>query len=204
MKTVLFLLVGAVIVGGLAVFGLFGGEVSTQNQQSGNTPAIQAEEVSDVDLKTFAGIGTLEELQGLGTNVECTISYEAPELEQPVNGTYFVSGENIRGDFELFVPEFGGSSLSSVIFTRDMFYSWSEIVGETYGVKMSVDMLNGSDGTGAQEPVPPDVDVAYDCIEWVNVDLSIFEPPSNVLFRDVSQLLQGGMEYGTVYEEGEF
>ncbi len=205
MKTVLFLLVGAVVVGGLAVFGLFGGGVTPQNQQQDTTSSEQlsTDEVV-VEKKTFTGLGTLEELQNLGENVECTIQYESPEMSEPVTGTYFVAGDNVRGDFELFIPELGGMSLSSVIFTNDMFYSWSEIAGQTYGVKMSTENFSDTEASDRQEPIPSNVDLSYDCTEWQNVDYSIFEVPGDVLFRDVSQLLQGGMEYGTIYEEGEF
>jgi len=205
MKTVLFLFIAAVAVGGLVLFGLFGSDKTSENiQTESQSEVVEQDEQDEGESNTFVGLGTLEDLQNLGESLECTISYEAPELEQPVSGTYFVSGQNVRGDFELYIAELGGSSVSSVIFTKDMFYSWSEIAGQTYGVKMPIDTLNDTAVEDRQEPIPSNVDISYDCIEWVNVDFSIFEAPGDVLFRDVGQLLQGGMEYGTIYEEGEF
>lgn len=205
MKTVLFLLIGAVVVGGVAVFSLLGGPAAPENQDVvSDAEGVVLQEELDTEVKTYAGIGTLEEVQRIGVHVECTISYEAPELASPVSGTYFVSGQNVRGDFQLEIPELGGSSLSSVIFTEDMFYSWSEIAGQTYGVKMDMEAMTDISPDDRQEPIPSDVDVTYSCVEWQNVDFSIFEPPSQVLFQDVSTLMQGGMEYGTIYNEGEF
>lgn len=204
MKTVLFLLIGAVLVGGLAVFGLFGGNLETQDKISSKTDVEINPQEEAIVPEIFVGVGTLSKLQNLGTNVECKISYNAPELETPIEGTYFVAGSNVRGDFELEIPELGGTSVSSIIFTDEMFYSWSEIAGQTYGVKISIDTMSQMDGADTREPIPSDVDLSYNCVEWKDVDYSIFEPPSQVLFQDMSSLLEGGMEYGTIYNEGEF
>lgn len=204
MKTFLFLLLAAILVGGLALFGLFGDGFDKQE----NTRVDEGDEISQLEEpaepETYAGIGTLTDLQNLNTPLECRITYNAPEFQTPVEGTYFVAGTNVRGDFELEIPELGGTSLSSVIFTESMFYSWSEINGQTYGMKMPVDRMAEVESEDVREPVPANVDVSYDCVSWKQVDYSIFEPPSQVLFQDMTTLMQGGMEYGTIYEEGEF
>lgn len=204
MKTVLFLLIGAVLVGGLAVFGLFGGNLETKDKINEESGVEVGQQEESAELKSYAGTGTLTELQNLGANLECQISYNAPELQSPVEGTYFVAGTNVRGDFVLEIPELGGTSVSSIIFTDEMFYSWSEIAGQTYGVKISIDTMSQMDEADTREPIPSDVDLSYNCVEWKDVDYSIFQPPSQVLFQDMSSLLEGGMEYGTIYNEGEF
>ena len=53
------------------------------------------------------------------------------------------------------------------------------------------------------EPIALDTPVNYDCKPWLAVDPSIFIPPTDVLFTDYASVMGAGMEYGTIYEEGE-
>ena len=202
MKVIISLVIVAVLVGAVALFGLVGG--NSEQDVSGTTEAVEmADQAEESKLQTFLGEGSLLDVQNFGVNVECRISYDDPELLNPVIGTYFVSRGRIRGDFQMNVPELGGETVSSIIVSDDMFYSWSNINGESYGVKFAADTPN-MDNSVVKEPVPSDARVSYDCTEWRTVDNSIFEPPSEVLFQDMSNLMNSGMEYGTIYEDGEF
>jgi len=207
MKAIIFLFLAAVFAGVIALYGLFGED--TSENQSGTdsvSETVVVDEVEqDSDKQIFSGEGTLQQVQALGVAVECLISYDSPDLLTPVIGTYFVNGKKIRGDFEMVVPELGGSMLSSVIFDDDgVSYFWSVIDGVSYGAKISGDMDDNVESDSVREPVPDDVNVSYECKEVSEIDNSIFEPPSDVLFQDVSNVLDSGMEYGTIYEEGEF
>lgn len=205
MKKVIFLLVAAVILGGIALFGLIGLD-STDSKNISDSRGVVAdtEETIETEFQTFVGEGSLIDVQNFGTDVECRISYDDPELLEPVIGTYFVSSSRVRGDFQMNVPELGGETVSSIIFKDEMFYSWSNINGELYGVKARAESSTEVDTNAIKEPVPSDARISYDCKEWKVVDGSIFEPPSEVLFQDVSNSLKSGMEYGTIYENGEF
>lgn len=79
-------------------------------------------------------------------------------------------------------------------------YLWSEIDGVAYGIK--ADLSKNSDGVlDDKKPIPFDADVRYDCKPWANVDNTVFVPQGDVLFQDIDEMMQSGMEYGTVYEE---
>jgi hypothetical protein len=106
----------------------------------------------------------------------------------------------MRGDFLTPTPDLSGQVLSSMIINDSYFYVWTEIEGQSYGIK--TDLSLPSDATlDAREPVPLDDIVMYNCKPWKNVDRTVFVPPSTVLFQDSNELMQGGMEYGTIYEE---
>jgi hypothetical protein len=146
------------------------------------------------------GISSLEALSLLGEDLECTISFTPEESSQKVEGTYFVSNGNIRGDFLTPSPDLGGQILSSIIINQPMMYVWSEIEGSLYGIKLD---LTVSDATTMEknQPISLQQDVDYNCKPWENVDRTVFVPPSTVLFQDMSELMKAGMEYGTIYEE---
>ncbi|MBP6881242.1 MAG: hypothetical protein KBC35_01310 [Candidatus Pacebacteria bacterium] len=148
------------------------------------------------------GTGTLESIRLLNEDLECTISTVAEG--QQSTGTYFVSGGSMRGDFLTDSPDLTGQVLSSMIIDAGMMYVWSEIEGGMYGVKMDLAQAAAPEAT-SREPVSRNAAVEYDCKPWTNVDRTVFMPPTSVLFQDMSQMMRGGMEYGTLYEgmEGE-
>lgn len=202
MKNIAILAVVAIALLTFGYITLF----STPAQKMADEAAEVAAELSlDSTSTTSAaasrqGTGSLEMLRLLGEDLECTIIYTDSDQKTSVEGTYFVSARNMRGDFLTPTPDLSGQVLSSMIIDDTNFYVWTEIEGQSYGIK--TDLSLPSDATlDAREPVPLDNAVAYDCKPWKNVDRTVFVPPSTVLFQDSNELMQGGMEYGTIYEE---
>lgn len=189
----------AILAAGYALVVLFGTEKN-------NPTTEQIEQVSvdgvgmPADRKSFSGIGTLTELQVQGKDLECQVVFEQTDKES-VEGTYFTSKSNVRGDFVVPAPEFGGTIVSSMIVGGNAMYVWSKIDGETFGFKS--DMSNPkTEAVDTKEPVPLDAQVKYTCTEWTEVDGSVFVPPVDVQFQDLNAVIDAGMEYGTV--QGEF
>ena len=206
MKTFLLWSIGiASVIGAGAVYLLF----STTPEKEAVTEIqeqleIEAEE-NEVSFPT-SGKGSFEALMARGENLECTISYAASTADQTTTeGTYFTAAGKMRGDF--LVTSSGVQTVSSVIMKENTLYSWTEIEGEAYGMKIAMSELEASKNTegtpAAQEVVPLDAEVDYSCKAWVAVDNSIFEPPSDVLFRDFGDIVNMGMEFGNMFEGGE-
>lgn len=204
MKYVKFLIVALVVIVVFAYFLIFqvpATEKESITSQVGDDASSSMVVKSEVK-EPFSGNGTMDSLRLLNKDLECTIIYKPIDEGDEVEGTYFVSEGNIRGDFLTSSPDLEGQILSSVIMDETNLYSWSEIEGQTYGVKVSLTEI-GSDEGQLNTPVSFDSVVQYDCKPWENVDGSVFLPPSKVLFRDMSELQKAGMEYGTTYEIGE-
>lgn len=144
----------------------------------------------------LTGSGTLHELAERGQNLECTVTYK-PVTGSEITGSYFVGETKVRGDFVTASAELG-QVLTSYINDGESIYVWSEINGESYGV---VTTLAKQELIATQEPIPKDAKVHYQCSEWKQIDNSIFVPPAGVLFKEA---VNADMEYGTVYEAGEF
>jgi hypothetical protein len=192
----------ALLVAVLAYFAMFYvpfSETEQVNESVTRPLDIESETVPVSDV--LRGSGSLDELRQQGKDMECTISYSANADATVVEGTYFVSDGRMRGDFLTETPDLTGQVLSSMIITGTTTYFWSEIEGEKYGMKAEVSALAGSD-TAANEPVPLDQPVDYECKPWQTVDNTIFVPPGDVLFQDFSALMESGMEEATIYEEG--
>lgn len=191
--------------GGFVLWQLFTVDVPTPATDGPPSSATPTEQVSTASESVpLSGTGTLAKLLERGRALECSIEYTPDEAGAvAVDGTYFVSGERMRGDFLTTTAE-GEEYLASMIKDGDTLYTWSEIDGETYG--MRIDMRELPDAEAEQpdtrEPVPLDAQVTYDCTPWGNVDPTVFVPPDDVVFSDFSDVLDGGMEFGTVYGDG--
>jgi hypothetical protein len=206
MKLIFSLSVAGVVVLILFLYALFGADRTSDTATSTTEPSSAEQQVVE-ETKTpqvLTGQGAFAELKDLGRNLECRIQYVAEDMTEPVIGTYFVSQGRIRADFEVPAPELGGQIVSSMIYTDEMYYAWSDIDGQLYGVSANIATLDTFDQASLNEPVSADDLVSYECTQWEVVDGSVFEPPADVLFQDLSSILDAGMEYGTIYTEGEF
>lgn len=201
MKYVIILGIGAVAVGAFAYFALFGSSSDVSEQQvAERTDSAQIENEQIEAGNPLSGRGTFDQLVALGQNLECQVSYRPEGQETTVDGTYFVSNGDMRADFLVWSPELG-NQVSSMIVLPEQTYVWSEIDGQTYGMSFATDMFEDPESAVADDAVVSmDEEVEYTCSAWVRVDRSIFQPPANVQFQDYSQLMQQGMEYGTVYD----
>jgi hypothetical protein len=144
--------------------------------------------------QSFSGMGTLEDLRTQNRDLECQILLER-ENDTPIEGTYFTSKGNLRGDFLVPTEEGDEKILSSMIVGGDAMYIWSTIEGQKFGVKTS---LQAKPSVDTKEPVPVDATVKYTCSEWKMVDGSVFIPPADVSFKDAAALIEAGMEDGTL------
>jgi hypothetical protein len=205
MKNILLLSIGgAVVVGGVALYMIFGTAPSEVTTTTG-TEISAEEEKNDTVTTPLSGTDSLSALLALGQNLECTITY-TPNVagEAATEGTYFTSRGRMRGDF--IVESMGTQVVSSIIMDADTLYSWSEIEGQKYGMKMTLSEFETAKTDDsvpeANEAVPLDEYVQYSCKPWVAVDGSIFVPPNDIIFTDYSAVVNMGMEFGTTYEDG--
>lgn len=183
---------------------------TSESVESGPTPAVPADTINKKPETDgpISGRAAMAALIALNRNLECRITSEAPVAGQEdtakTEGTVFISGGAIRGDFMLEGDSSTEQIVSSMIVKDDTMYVWSVIDGESWGMKSSLTISASTSGDQLEtkEPVRLDDAVAYDCKPWVGVDRSVFVPPSSVLFRDFSTIIENGMEYGTTFEAG--
>lgn len=201
MKKVIILGIVSALLAVIAYYMLF--TVSPESRLIQEQGSTVTEEASDKEVVVEApkGTGTLESLRLLNEDLECTILFTPSTQTAAVEGTYFVSDGNIRGDFLTESPDLSGQILSSIIIEGETMYTWSEIEGKAYGMKMDLTTVDGVTADETKQPVSLNEDVRYDCKNWENVDRTVFVPPSDVLFQDMSELMKAGMEEATIYEE---
>jgi len=202
MKYVLGLGITALVIIAFAFFWLLSGSdlQNAQEEMAESVAQLETQSTSSSQQVEANGFGTMNDLLSREENLECQIT--TINNDTVSEGTFFVADSKIRGDFITKLPDMQGTGVSSLIIISDTMYVWTEINEESYGVKTNLG-ATADTAVPTQEPVSLDERVKYSCQKWEQVDQSVFIPPSDVLFQDVSKIMEGGMEYGTVYEEGE-
>jgi len=206
MKLLGILAFGALLVVAFGYVTIFGGPTSLDDVDPGiddqtESPLVNQAPIDPATIErvAFAGAGTIESLfmRGATGPIECQITFIPSALEPAINGSMFVSDGQVRADFIVPSPDMTGEVVASVIHVNEMLYVWSEINGETFGMRMSQPTFNGFGDSAADMDL--DTEVQYDCLTWPAVDNTIFEPPARVLFTDMTNLT-GNMEFGVMYE----
>ena len=188
----------------LVVVGVGAAYVWTLTRMPANPQTLPAPLVSEIvpevptANESVAGRGPLRAVMALGQNLECQIKV-APTPGQPSEseGSVFLSQGMLRGDFMMTVE--GLDTVSSMITKDERLYVWSIIEGIGYGVEMAMSDARATSTLSAREPVGLDEDVRYDCKRWGNVDKSVFTPPDSVLFRNMTSVMQEGMDFGETF-----
>lgn len=170
----------------------------------GDTKSTDTQEKEEENIFPLSGNGSLNNILAFGKNLECTISYQTTTTaKDTIKGTFFTSNNRMRGDF--LMEEMGPDAVSSFIMQKDVMYSWTAVAGQKYGMKVSVEELSSTkktdDNPEVAEVVPLEATVTYSCKPWTIVDGSIFEPPTDVIFKDYAEAINKGMEYGTIYND---
>ncbi|MBY0538499.1 hypothetical protein K2P47_03845 [Patescibacteria group bacterium] len=151
--------------------------------------------------ETIKGKNSIMSLFKLGKSMECTFSFSSDGMRG--EGTGFFADGNARVD-SLYTGTTEAPTASYMISDakNKVMYTWTLVDGVAQGVKMAIpdevpeDEANTPDAT-AMTPSPeggvtPETDVEYNCKPW-NVDNSVFVPPSDVEFMDMTNM-QAQME----------
>jgi len=163
---------------GIAAVLVLGGGYFFYSQSSGK-PANNNQPISGM-VK-----GTLQDLFARETSMQCKFSYD--DEGNKSEGTVYLSGKKMRGDFAL--SQSDGKSMQSHVIRDDVYgYTWLE--GQKQGTKLKIEksdevMEKSEDKKDDELFAIDNKEVDYDCKAW-NVDSSMFKPPANINFQDIS------------------
>ena len=122
-------------------------------------------------------VSSLRDLISKGIAQSCTFNTEK------TNGSVYVSGKSVRGDFETTIDN--AVMKSHMIVKDNTSYIWTD--GKGVGIKMSFDpsatpvATSGSPSAGQSGSLDPSVNMNYKCSTWI-ADNSKFDLPSGVTF----------------------
>ena len=169
--------IGAVVAAVLAIVFWMSMKSSAPAVETATQPQAQADKSS----------GSLAALVSRGATVQCSVDNSTGA--EVVKGTVYVSGKNVRGDFETTMPQKGVVE-SHMIKDGDYMYVWSSAMPQ--GMKMKATPPQQTD-TGPKPAPAADLynkNYDYNCSPW-RADASKFTLPTDIKFMDVSEMMKG-------------
>lgn len=154
---------------------------------SETAPSTQTQTVTeDGAMQEESFLGTVTDLLKLGKNFECTFD-TTDEAGNNTEGTVYVTGNRMRGHFMMSQPD-GTIFEGNTIQNGEYGYTWFE--GQNQGTKLKLEEPEGDamekDDTSADFT---DDTVDYKCKTWL-VDNSMFVPPTDIEFQDITASVQ--------------
>lgn len=199
MKYIIPLLVLAFVVTGFAYFTLLVEPRSNiEDNPLRTAPTTDTVESPDSTVRdTFSGEGSLYSLLNREDAIECAITYIPNPVEPEITGNIFTVNGDFRGDFVVPTPDLTGQMVTSIIIANGTIWQWTDIAGEIVG-STQVAQYDTRTLERLVAPVGFTNTVQYDCLTWPQVDRTIFEAPSEVLFTDEAS---ADFETGVIYPE---
>ncbi len=168
-----------------------GGAYLMMSSKGKSQPQAQTTNTQPVKPQTTNSLkGSILGLLSGGKNVNCQITYP----DNKGTGSIFVSDKKFAGDFTMKGTD-GKETTGHMISDGTFMYVWSS--GISMGIKMNLaDAKNAAQNTQTNQSIDINQEVNLNCNPWIT-DSSKFTVPSNIQFRDVSQLLKQVPAQGT-------
>lgn len=174
-----FLAVVILAIVGVGAF-LFTRKPPTNNQTPNN---------SIMEGNKFSG--TFMDLLALGQNYTCTFDTVDDAGTKTKGKVYVAAGGNkLSGQF-LITQADGTEVDSNIIRDGEYNYIWTSLQPEGYKTKITLDndsLFGSGKDSGKSTNLSDDINLDFDCSPWA-VDNTMFIPPSNIEFLDLSETM---------------
>lgn len=175
----------------------------SRNQSSGTPGVPSSQDNSGKSTTGEAFSGNLMSLLDLGQSYSCTFG-GVDEAGNELSGTVYVaSGNKLSGEFNM-VQSGGETVQSNVISDGTYNYIWSDLLED--GLKTKIEegdtSIFGEDGASDNSTGVSDTDnYDFNCSPWAT-DNSMFVPPANINFVDLSEQMMQIQEESEAMLEG--
>lgn len=185
MKKILLILIPVLILGGVGVWYFKRQSSEDTKEEGGGGVTISREPQEKIS-------GSIRELIGMGTAMKCTW-----DMGEESSGTSWIKGENVYSEVKTSQGQFNSITKDACVWT------WQE--GNTSGMKICYDTTEEiyeapevEGETPEEEPIEtevmtPPTDIEYNC-EKTSISDSRFEPPTEVTFTSMDELMEGSLE----------
>lgn len=168
-----------VVIAIIAVIVIIAAAFLLTREKDNTEVASNTEATAQAETESGVSTGSIKSLIEAGRTQTCT--FKSTEQNVSSEGTMYVSGGKMRGDFNSEVS--GVKNSSHMLYDGTTSYVWVD--GQNTGFKMSLD-ANAQSNTSTQG-VDPNKNYEYKCSKW-STDNSKFELPSGVTFSELPSM----------------
>lgn len=189
MKNLIVIIVGIIVVGGIAFAGYkMGSNPNSDNSENSvkdsNTES-NTEQSQKSDNEDGNYFETLTDLMARGKSMKCTYNQKV-DSENTADGTIYMSGGNARTEIIANKGTANEAEMYAII-NKDWVYSWTN--GSSTGYKMTVE-ASELDKKNKEAVSDLAKEINFKCASWKK-DSSKFKIPSNINFQDMSEMMEG-------------
>lgn len=177
-QAIIGIIAAAIILLGAGAALLYSKNTKEPNQ---NVPTPTKEEKKEP--KTESNI--IEILKSSQTQ-QC--DFKSDEGDMVSSGAVYFNNQNLRADFT--IKDKNKESAVSMIRKGNNNYIWGSAFPNNAGVKMTLSMDEFEKSDQTKDYLDPNKKVDYKCKPWT-LDISMFNPPSNIKFQDLSEMMKG-------------
>lgn len=178
-------IVAVIILLALGGYFIFGKNKAPEKMaQTSQTPAKTSASATNT---TLAG------LLAMGQNQRCTFSTNST-TGGTTNGTFYVSKGNVRGDMTMKASN-GKEDQMSIIRMGDTNYIWGSALPTGIKMTLSLDKITQGANANASQYSSINQKADFNCVPW-SVDSSLFTPPANVKFTDMTSMMPNSVSPG--------
>jgi len=147
---------------------------------------------SGAGTSEMSGMSSLSRLLLKPESQRCTVSAKAATADSA--GTVYFADGMMRGEFENVIKmgASGKTTKNYMVIDKEFAYMWGDEM-EGIGMKMSLETMeeNNKSAKASGQPSPFDMnqESGYVCEPWPK-DMSVFTPPTTVVFTDMSAMLK--------------
>ena len=134
-------------------------------------------------------LSTLRDLLAQGVTQQCTYAY-TDEKTGKSEGIMLIANGKVRGVYTLTDPK-GAVTKGNMINDGEYSYVWDDTTKTGMKVEMTAELKKMGEDLSANNPQVAEMNkkTNYRCKPWV-VDTSIFIPPTDVQFSDLSKMME--------------
>lgn len=176
-----------IIAAAIILLGAGGVFLYSQNKPASNQPSSTTTVGNEETTKETTMSNSLTDLLSSGKTQKCTFSYS--DENGGTEGTAYINNQNMRADLNITTADKKVSQMS-MIRKDDDNYIWGGDFPDGTGLKMTLSAEEFTSNEDSKKYFDTSKKADYDCSGWT-VDSSLFVPPTNIKFSDLSSMMKG-------------
>jgi len=183
--------IAGLIAGLIILLGAAGVYIYSQNKPSQNQPNSTVTTTEKNAQESMEN--SLSSLLQSGKTQQCSFSYTDSDGNKS-EGIAYITKDKMRTDVT--ITEDVKESNIYVIRNGNDNYIWGSEFPAGTGLKMTLDIDDFETSEDSKKYFDPTKKVDYDCSSWT-ADSSVFSPPQNIKFSNLSEMIQSMMNEST-------
>lgn len=173
----------------LLIAGFFAYWIKMKPNSTGNSTNTQVTQAAQPTQTEKTSFSSLKDLLTQGVSQQCAYAY-TDEKTGKSEGVMFIANGKVRGSFSLTDPK-GVVTTGNMINDGAFSYTWNDTTKQGMKIAITEELKKKGEELIKDNPQVAEMNkkIDYRCKTWT-ADVSKFNPPTNIPFTDLSQMME--------------